>query len=99
MTFDLARPQRYPNANSIRRLELLDALRGFALFGVPLFNLRNSSLPEFIAASIALLALLLGVGFAMQAVRPGKKPGAIRLLVRRMLQESVACRRLWVRLL
>ncbi|MDQ0081876.1 putative membrane protein YeiB [Variovorax boronicumulans] len=99
MTFDLARPSRHPGAGSTRRLELLDSLRGFALFGVPLFNLRSSSLLEFIVTSIALLALLFGLGFAMQAVRPGEKPNSIRLPVRRMLQESVAHRRLWVRLL
>jgi uncharacterized membrane protein YeiB len=99
MTFDLARPQRCLGAGGTRRLELLDSLRGFALFGVPLFNLRSSSLLEFIATSIALPALLFGVGFAMQAARPGEKPNAIRLLVRRMLQESVIHRRLWVRLL
>ncbi|WP_426389477.1 DUF418 domain-containing protein [Variovorax sp. R-27] len=99
MTFDLARPSRHPGAGSTRRLELLDSLRGFALFSMPLFNLRSSSLLEFIVTSIALLALLFGLGFAMQAVRPGEKPNSIRLLVRRMLQESVAHRRLWVRLL
>ncbi|SDZ51698.1 Protein of unknown function [Variovorax sp. YR266] len=99
MTFDLARPSRHPGAGSTRRLELLDSLRGFALFGVPLFNLRSSSLLEFIVTSIALLALLFGLGFAMEAVRPGEKLNSIRLLVRRMLQESVAHRRLWVRLL
>ncbi len=74
MTSDLARPPRHPGAGSTRRLELLDLLRGFALFGVPLFNLRSSSLLEFIVTSIALLALLFGLGFAMQAVRPGEKP-------------------------
>jgi len=35
-------------APSARRLELLDALRGFALFGVLLVNLRSFSLYEFI---------------------------------------------------
>lgn len=43
-------------ATGIRRLELLDALRGFALFGVLMVNLRSFSLFEFLtpAAQAAL---------------------------------------------
>lgn len=79
---------RYPavpgSAQATRRLELLDALRGFALLGVPLLDAR----------SITLFALLCGVGFAMQS--GGTRPCKLRMPV---LQQSVAHRRLWVRLL
>lgn len=82
MTFDPARQPRYstpdglvvalnrtpsralpvPSAG-VRRLELLDALRGFALFGVLMVDIR----------SIALLSLLLGIGFAMRMRRHARR--------------------------
>jgi uncharacterized membrane protein YeiB len=66
-----------------RRVELLDALRGFALLGVLLVD----------AKSIALFMLLFGVGFAMQS--DGRRLCMRRMPV---LQQSVAHRRFWVRL-
>lgn len=47
----------------VRRLELLDALRGFALFGVLMLDTR----------SIALFSLLLGIGFAMRMRRHARR--------------------------
>ncbi|AVQ81284.1 hypothetical protein A3K87_15210 [Variovorax paradoxus] len=72
------------SAQATRRLELLDALRGFALLGVPLLDAR----------SITLFALLFGAGFAMQS--GGTRPCKLRMPV---LQQSVAHRRFWARLL
>ena len=107
MTSDPARPPRYSaaggspshsntaaprarspavpgSAQATRRLELLDALRGFALLGVPLLDAR----------SITLFALLFGAFLAMQS--GGTRPCKLRMPV---LQQSVAHRRFWVRLL
>jgi len=101
MTFDLAarRLPRQPRAGSVRRPELPDALRGFVLFLMPMLSLLGASALEFAVSSAALLSLLFGMSFAMRVDRPGKKPAALRVLARRMLLESVAYRRLWVRLL
>ncbi|NVM91286.1 putative membrane protein YeiB [Variovorax sp. SG517] len=99
MTLDLARLPRQSRAGSVRRLELPDALRGFALLCAPVLDLLCTSALEFAVMSAALLALLLGVSFATRVDGPGEKPGAVRLIARRMLKESVAYRHLWVRLL
>jgi uncharacterized protein len=50
-TVNAATHPRTSPAPAARRLELLDALRGFALLGVLLVNLRSFSLYEFIARS------------------------------------------------
>lgn len=99
MTSDLARLPRHPGAGGVHRLELLHALRGFALCSIPMIDPRSLAPFEFATLAIALLALLFGTDFAMQAGQPGDKPGALRLLARRMLRESVAYRHYWVRLL
>ncbi|GEM_PF-660411 len=78
-------PGSAPGSNQVtRRLELLDALRGFALLGVPLLDAR----------SITLFALLFGAFLAMQS--GGTRPCKLRMPV---LQQSVARRRFWARLL
>ena len=100
MTFDLAaRLQRLPRAGSVRRPELPDALRGFALFVMPMLGLLGASVLDLVASSIALLSLLVAMSFGIRAGQPGKKPAAVRLLARQMLLESIAYRHLWVRLL
>jgi uncharacterized membrane protein YeiB len=58
MTFALASLPRDSSAGRFRRLELLDALRGFALAGTLLPCLQG--VPLFDARSILLLVLLLG---------------------------------------
>jgi uncharacterized protein len=58
----------------VRRPELLDALRGFALFGVLMADTR----------SIALFSLLLGAGFAMRMRRTGENPVGMWRHVQRM---------------
>ncbi len=68
-----SRPLPAPSAG-VRRLELLDALRGFALFGVPMVDIR----------SIALFSLLFGVGFAMQMRHAGESSEGRWRHVRRM---------------
>jgi uncharacterized protein len=58
----------------VRRLELLDALRGFALFGMLMIDTRT----------IALFSLLLGIGFATRMRRADESPESTRRHVRRM---------------
>jgi len=100
MTFDLAaRLPRQSRAGSVRRPELPDALRGFALFVMPMLALLGASMLDLVASSIALLSLLVAMSFGVRASQPGKKLAAVRLLARRMLLESIAYRHLWVRLL
>lgn len=99
MTLDPGRLPRHSRAGSARRLELPDALRGFALICVPLLALFCTSMLELAAMFVVLSALLFGVSFAARVDRPGKKTGTARLLARRMLRDSVAYRHLWIRLL
>lgn len=99
MTLIFARLSRHPRTGGIRRTELPDALRGFALICAPVLNLLGTSMLEFAATFVVLSALLFGVAFATRVDRPGEKTGAMHLLARRMLNESVAYRHLWVRLL
>lgn len=83
MTFASAHPPRDSSAGGLRRLELIDALRGFALCGVLMVNLRL--VPLFDARTL-LLVLLCGTGTV----------GTLRgLRVLHVLRESVAHRRFW----
>jgi len=101
MTFDLAAgPPRRSPSGSIRRTELADALRGFALLIAPAFtfSLLGTSTLEVAASSAVLLSLLFGMSLVTRTDRTGRRAAIMRLLARRMLLESVAYRHCWIRL-
>ena len=65
MTFEpAARLPRRSHGGSIRRTELTDGLRGFALLIAPAFSLLGSSALEVVASLAALLSLLFGMSLA-----------------------------------
>lgn len=60
MTFTPAHTPRHSTSGGLRRIELLDALRGFALLGASMLALHR--IPLFDAKSVLLLVVLFGVG-------------------------------------
>ncbi|MGJ7570119.1 DUF418 domain-containing protein [Variovorax sp. RB2P76] len=60
MTFTPAHTRRHSTSGGLRRIELLDALRGFALLGASMLALHR--IPLFDAKSALLLVVLFGVG-------------------------------------
>ncbi len=93
-----AEPQHTPRAAGIsERIEILDILRGFALFGMLLVHLNGYTSPEYAALgeltsfllsnkALSIFSMLFGAGFAVQMLRmQATGRPFVRLYLRRMV--------------